>query len=132
VERLRLAIRWKLVVIVSAMALGLFVWRVDAIRTGAGAPHRGGEGQGLPGSGRGLTAIQPNQAPDQQAMFDAVKRLLESAHVAPQDMPRKIITVTPVGTGHYHVHMEMVQGDGWFDLMWDGKTWQVKGMSAPR
>lgn len=82
-----------------------------------------------PGAEARLAQLDPE--PDRAAMFAAVKQMLEKAHVSPQDMPRRIIAVTAVGGGRYKVRMQMVQGDGWFELTWDGKAWQVKGLPGP-
>lgn len=75
--------------------------------------------------------VAPPTAEQQQAMLGAVKQMLEAAHVQPQDLPKRIIAVQEEGGGKYRVHMEMVQGDGWFELTWDGQRWQVKGLGAP-
>ncbi|MDF2627863.1 MAG: hypothetical protein K0R39_1694 [Symbiobacteriaceae bacterium] len=71
---------------------------------------------------------QPVTPTQQQAMFDAVRQLLEQAHVQPQDMPKQIISVEPEGADRYKVHMQMVQGDGWFLLKWNGVSWEATGM----
>lgn len=68
-------------------------------------------------------------AAQQQAMFAAVRQMLTQARVQPQDLPKKIISVEPMGTDQYKVHMEMVQGDGWFILKWDGQKWTATGLN---
>lgn len=71
---------------------------------------------------------QPTTPAQQQAMLDAVRHLLEQAHVQPQDMPRQIISVEPDGPDRYKVHMKMVQGDGWFLLTWSSGHWEATGL----
>lgn len=70
---------------------------------------------------------QPATPAQQQAMFDAVRQLLEQAHVQPQDMPKQI-SVEPDGPDRYKVHMQMVQGDGWFLLKRSGTKWEATGL----
>lgn len=71
---------------------------------------------------------QPATPAQQQAMFDAVRHLLEQARVQPQDLPKQIISVEPDGPDRYKVHMQMVQGDGWFLLKWTGTAWEATGL----
>ncbi|HYF79200.1 MAG TPA: hypothetical protein VD973_18900 [Symbiobacteriaceae bacterium] len=71
---------------------------------------------------------QPATPAQQQAMFDAVRHLLEQAHVQPQDMPKQIISVEPDGPDRFRVHMQMVQGDGWFLLTFRGGRWEATGL----
>jgi hypothetical protein len=75
--------------------------------------------------------LAPPTAEQQQAMLGAVRQMLEAAHVQPQDLPKRIIAVQDEGGGKYRVHMEMVQGDGWFELRWDGQRWSAAGVSPP-
>jgi hypothetical protein len=120
VERLRVAMRWKVAVFLTAMALGLAVWRVDSVRSAPAV------------AATATAVVRRDPQADQQAMFEAVKRLLESAHVPPQDMPKQIIAVKAAGGGRYQVHMQMVQGDGWFELTWDGHGWTAQGVNPPQ
>jgi hypothetical protein len=53
---------------------------------------------------------------------------VEQAHVQPQDMPKQIISVEPDGPDHFKVHMQMVQGDGWFLLTLRGGRWEAAGL----
>lgn len=66
-----------------------------------------------------------------QQLFDAIYKLLQDARVPRQDMPREILEVTPLGERHYRVHVAMVVGEGWFEVYWDGKAWQAKGVNPP-
>lgn len=79
---------------------------------------------------RTVPAVKAN--PDPQEMFVAVERWLKQAGVQPQDMPKKVVTVTPHGRETYLVHMEMVQGNAWFELRWTGEDWQIRGVNPPR
>ena len=74
-------------------------------------------------------AVPPVTAEQQQGMFDAVRQMLEKAGVQKQDLPKQILSVEPTGTDRYKVHMQMVQGDGWFALTWTGHGWEAAGLS---
>lgn len=68
---------------------------------------------------------------DQPEMYTAVEQWLKQLRVQPQDMPKKIIAVKSEGGERFLVHMQMVQGDAWFELHWDGSKWEVKGINPP-
>ena len=78
---------------------------------------------------RTVPAVKDNPSP--QELFVAVERWLKEAGVQPQDMPKRVIAVTPHGQDVFFVHMEMVQGDAWFELTWNGSSWQVRGINPP-
>lgn len=87
----------------------------------------------LAGVGLGLaTQGQKAEAVDQQALFQAVESWLTAAHVPRQDMPKAVLAVRTLPNGHYLVHMQMVVGEGWFEVWQEGATWQVKGAQPPR
>lgn len=71
------------------------------------------------------------RAVDQQAIFQAVHDYLVQAHAAPQDMPSKVIAITPLGDGQFRVHMQMKVGEGWFVVTQAGGKWQVRGAQPP-
>jgi hypothetical protein len=64
-------------------------------------------------------------------LFLAVRTWLTDAHVAKQDMPKRIISVERMGSDRYKVRMEMVQGEGWFEVSRDGAKWRVQGLPVP-
>ncbi|HYF95115.1 MAG TPA: hypothetical protein VD969_23100 [Symbiobacteriaceae bacterium] len=75
-------------------------------------------------------AVFAQPTPAQQAgMMEAVRQMLQQAHVPKQDMPSKIISVEPLGGERYKVHMQMVQGEGWFELKWTGTRWEASGLN---
>lgn len=74
-------------------------------------------------------AVPPVSAAQQQAMYDAVRQMLEKAGVQKQDLPRQILSVEPAGANRYKVHMQMVQGEGWFALTWTGHGWEATGLN---
>jgi hypothetical protein len=82
-----------------------------------------------PGVSRSLPAVKTQQEIEQE-MFAAVKQLLKN--VPAQDQPKRVMKVTREGADRYLVHVEMVQGDGWFRLTWDGTTWTAVGVNPPR
>ncbi len=94
--------------VLAVLALGVFLWNVST------PPHS-------------RPAITQEE---QQAIFGAVRQELLDAHVQPQDMPKRILSVKDVGARRYQVQMEMVQGVAWFEVWWDGSRWQVRGMNA--
>lgn len=75
--------------------------------------------------------VQQSDEELRQQLFDAVYQMLKRAGVSRQDMPKEILEVTPIGTRRYRVHMAMVEGDGWFEVYWDGTAWQAKGVNPP-
>ncbi len=111
VESVRSVTMWK----ASAVAVAL------AVSTWAG-------GGSLPGRAPDQAVVKTQQQRDQE-MFAAVQLLLKN--VPRQDQPKKILSVKAEGADTYVIHMEMVRGDGWFRLHWDGKAWQATGMPAP-
>lgn len=84
--------------------------------------------QGAPRVTAGLPVVKTQQQVEQE-MFQAVKQLL--ANVPRQDQPKRIITAKKEADGRYLVHVEMVQGDGWFRLTWNGSTWTAVGVNPP-
>lgn len=100
---------WRRYALVAVMALGVMLWKINA---------------------------PPPAAPvitqqEQAAILSAIGEQLAAAHVQPQDMPRRIIATAPAGTRRFRVHVEMVQGEAWFEAWWDGSRWQVKGLNIP-
>ncbi|HWI60224.1 MAG TPA: hypothetical protein VNT75_00155 [Symbiobacteriaceae bacterium] len=76
-----------------------------------------------------VALVPPPTAAQQQAMFDAVRQMLEQAHVQKADMPSKIISAEAVGQNQYKVHMQMEEGNAWFILKWTGQKWEVTGLN---
>lgn len=93
----------------AVLTVGVFLWNVSSTQ-----PHR--------------PAITQQE---RSAIFQAVRQQLLGARVQPQDLPKRIISADAVGEQRYRIHMEMVQGEAWFEVWWDGGRWQVKGMNAP-
>ncbi|MFZ5825624.1 MAG: hypothetical protein ACOY94_15100 [Bacillota bacterium] len=77
------------------------------------------------------TAGRRAEAVDQAVLFEAVRSWLAEANVPRQDMPKEIISVKPLGPDRYLVHMQMVVGEGWFEVWRSAEGWQVKGAPPP-
>lgn len=77
------------------------------------------------------TTDRKAQAVDQEQIFEAVRAWLAEAKVPQQDMPKAIISVKPLDEERYLVHMQMVVGEGWFEVWREGGTWRVKGAPPP-
>lgn len=95
--------------VVAVLIAGVFLWNIS-----------------------GTPAARPAVTQQEKAaILQAVHRMLTEAHVAPQDLPKRILSVKQLGEKRYQCHMEMVQGDAWFEVWWDGSRWQVKGINPP-
>ncbi|HEY3364686.1 MAG TPA: hypothetical protein VGK74_06505 [Symbiobacteriaceae bacterium] len=107
--------RWQKAAMLLALHAGLFLgWAHGELIAVPAAPEQG------------------QRQPPEAEIFAAVKRSLEAAHLPPQDLPRRIIGVTLMASGHYRVHMAMVQGEAWFEVWQAGGQWQVRGLNPPR
>ncbi|MDB4896612.1 MAG: hypothetical protein JWN15_2874 [Firmicutes bacterium] len=103
---------------VMVVAAGLILGRIDgAARVGGGS---------RPDPQIAQTREQLNRE-----LFDAVRSWLTAAHAAQQDMPKQIISVERTGPQRYKIHMQMIQGQGWFEVWLDGTSWQVRGLPVP-
>jgi hypothetical protein len=107
----------KRLVAAAAIGVGLLLGWMNGARTAGGAePSR---------------LVQKSQAQMNQEILQAVRNLLAGAKVPPQDMPKAIIKVEAMGGNRYRAHLQMVQGEGWFEATWDGSRWHVTGINPP-
>ena len=105
---------WWLLVLVIILGVGLW-------------PFATGSGQ-IAASEAGRQA----QAVEQQELFNAVDSWLKAANVQAPDLPKAVLKVVVLPSGHFLVHMQMQLGEGWFEVWRDGDKWQVKGAQPPR
>jgi ribosomal protein S12 methylthiotransferase accessory factor YcaO len=104
--------------IVMVVAAGLILGRIDgAARVGGGS--------------RPDPQIAQTQEQLNRELFEAVRSWLAAAHVAQQNMPKQIISVELTGPQRYKIHMQMIEGQGWFEVWRDGTNWRVKGLPVP-
>ncbi|HLN63120.1 MAG TPA: hypothetical protein VK464_16400 [Symbiobacteriaceae bacterium] len=103
------------------------MWKASAVAVALAVSAWAGGGS-LPGRAPDQAVVKTQQQRDQE-MFAAVQLLLKN--VPRQDQPKKILSVKAEGTDTYVVHVEMVQGEGWFRLHWDGRVWQATGIPGP-
>lgn len=64
-------------------------------------------------------------------LFTAVQQELVRAHLPPQDLPKRVIDYQETGPQRYRVHMEMGQGEAWFEVWREAGTWRVRGINPP-
>lgn len=81
-----------------------------------------------------VTAVLFLQVTDQekQQLFQAVQQYLMAAHLPKRDLPKRVIGVKELGEKRYQLHLEMGEGEGWFEVSWEKDHWTVKGIAPQR